>query len=122
MKALQKSIGFVLVLGIGLLGCSKNEMKEQQVEVRSQLEQTLSDIDSQIDKMKRQSETATDSVKVKMERRVDQLDSTRQDLKDQLDKVAETTAVNWDEFRRGVDRSAENARETIRDIQDDLSR
>ena len=41
MKREAVSIFFAVLIGIGLVSCSKDEMKEQQLEIRSQLERAV---------------------------------------------------------------------------------
>ena len=122
MKREAVSIFFAVLIGIGLVSCSKDEMKEQQLEIRSQLERAVADIDREIDKVGRQAETAADSTKEKLERQIDQLDDARKNLKDNLEKVGDTTADKWDEFRREVDRSLENARQVMKDVRTNMNR
>ncbi len=122
MKREAVSIFFAVLICIGLVSCSKDEMKEQQLEIRSQLERAVADIDREIDKVGRQAETAVDSTKEKLERQIDQLDDARKNLKDNLEKVGDTTADKWDEFRREVDRSLENARLVMKDVRTNMNR
>ncbi len=97
-------------------------MKEQQLEIRSQLESAVSDIDREIDRIRRQTEITADTTKEKLERQLDKLDDVRKNLKDNLEKIGDTTADNWDEFRRAVDRSLEHAEQAVKDAREDMSR
>ncbi len=70
MNAKHRKIIIVVLLGgclisCSLVSCSKDEMKEQQLEIRSQLESAVADIDREIDRIRRQTETTADTAKEK---------------------------------------------------------
>ena len=127
MNAKHRKIIIVALLGgclisCSLISCSKDEMKGQQLEIRSQLESAVTDIDREIDRIRRQTEITADTTKEKLERQLDKLDDVRKNLKDNLEKIGDTTADNWGEFRRAVDRSLEHAEQAVKDAREDMSR
>ena len=110
-----RNVTIATLLLAGMLSCTQDTMKREQLGIRSQLEQAISDIDHELDKVKREEGAIADSSKTKVEAKIEALEEARENLSDHLEKVGDTTADEWDAFRRDVDRSLENADEALKE-------
>ena len=111
----MRNMTIATLLLAGMFSCAQDTMKREQLEIRSQLEQAIADIDHELDRVKREESATADSSKTKMEAKIEGLEEARENLSDHLDKVGDTTADEWDAFRREVDRSLENANEALKE-------
>ena len=120
MNPLQIKGSSVLILFMAtiLVSCSnadENEMKKRQLEIRSELETAIAEIETAIDKVKIDLTSAGDEMHEKLNAKMDRLEETRKDLRNKLDDVGDTTADHWDEFQRSVRRALDNAKQALQE-------
>ena len=102
-----------------LLSCSTvddDEMKKRQMEMRSELENSIAETEAAIDRVERDIEAASEEMKEGLETKLSRLEDSRDELRDALDKMGGITAEEWDEFQRSVRRVVDNAKETLREV------
>jgi DNA anti-recombination protein RmuC len=118
-------ISIAALLIAGIVSCSKDNepggMKQQQTELRSQLDSTIADVDREMNRVKTDLLAADEKTRQELNAEMDRLQAARDDLHQGVDKIAETTADNWNEFVMSVDRSLEKARQTLKDVRDQVA-
>jgi predicted nuclease with TOPRIM domain len=109
-----------LLLGVSLLlSCSpanEDQMKEKQLEIKSELENSIAETEAAIQAVEQDLESAGEEMRASLDTRLARLEDNRDDLRDKLDRVGDTTADEWDEFEKSVRRSVDNARQTLREV------
>ena len=108
-----------------LVSCSKEVepggMKQQQTELRSQLDSAIADVDREMARVKSDLQAANNKTSQELNAEMDRLQSARDDLQQGLNEIAETTADGWNEFVISADKSLEKARPTLKEIKDQVA-
>jgi hypothetical protein len=115
----------IALLTVGVISCSKDndsfEMKEQQRELRSQVDSAIAAVDREVGRVMDDLQTVNDSTRSELNREMHRLRSVRDPLVTAADKISDVTANNRNEFVAMVNWSLEEARETLKDIRDQVA-
>ena len=119
------ALAVAALLAAGIISCSKDngpaDLKEQQADLRSELDSTIADVDREMSRVRNDLQAADETARLQLNAEMDRLQSTRDGLQQGLNRLAETTADGWNEFVATTDSTLEKARETLKDIRTNVA-
>ena len=89
------------------------EMEREMSELKVQLNDSKTKLDTRIDRLENDLEAASDDAKDEIKQQIDKLEAERKEVSKALDNFGDNAKKNWKEFKSGVNK-------TLNDVERDL--